>query len=111
MCSVTEDTSCISGSILPLSLHAEPTVILNYLDLYSTEEERWFIQSILDKQSATSPVSTGPQKFLVISVKSPESPLPCFCSLKIIDKLEQTGLVPRKWCMLQNTGCKLNFNK
>lgn len=40
VCSVAEDTSHNSGNILPLPLQAQPTVILNHLDLYSTEQER-----------------------------------------------------------------------
>ena len=40
MCSMREDTSHISGNILPLSLQAQPTVILNHVDLYATEQER-----------------------------------------------------------------------
>lgn len=40
MCSMREDTSHISGNILPLLLQAQPTVILNHVDLYATEQER-----------------------------------------------------------------------
>lgn len=110
ICSLTEDTSHISANILPFSLHTQPVLILSRLGLYSTEQERWFISSALHKQSAAS-VPVGWQEFLTVSVKSPCSPLQSFCSLKIIEKLEQANLMPRKLCMLWNIGCKLNFNK
>lgn len=47
----------------------------------------------------------------MIPVWSPESPLICFCSLKIIDKLKQTVLVPGKLHTLQNIGYRLNLKK